>query len=66
MPANDAVTFAEYEDMLPLPEWARTENELEGTHDPLAVPSRGGVPVRPAELRVEESGAGDRKTVAVP
>ena len=52
--------------MLRLPAWARTENEREGTHDPLGVPSRDGVPVRPAELRAEESGAGDRKTVAVP
>ena len=48
MPADDAVTFEEYEDMLRLPEWAQTENQFEGTHDPLGVPLRGGTPVRAA------------------
>ena len=48
MPADDSVTFEQYENMLRLPEWADTENEFEGTHDPLGVPSRGGVPVRPS------------------
>ena len=48
MPANDSVTFEQYENMLRLPEWAATENEFEGTLDPLGVPSRGGAPVRPS------------------
>jgi 2-methylisocitrate lyase-like PEP mutase family enzyme len=39
MPADDSVTFAEYEDMLGLPEWARIEDEFTGGHDPLGVPS---------------------------
>jgi len=47
MPADQAVTFEEYENILRLPDWAQTENEFEGTDDPLAVPSRGGIPVRP-------------------
>jgi len=49
MPADDAVTFEEYEDMLRLPEWADVENTFMGTHDPLGVPGRGGVPVGPPE-----------------
>ena len=53
MPVNDAVTFEEYEEMLRLPEWARTENEFEGSHDPLGVPPRGAVPTRPIELRAQ-------------
>jgi len=48
MPADASVTFERYENMLRLPEWADTENEFEGTLDPLGVPSRGGVPVRPS------------------
>jgi len=46
MPAGDSVTFAQYENVLRLPEWAATENEFEGGLDPLGVPSRGGAPVR--------------------
>jgi 2-methylisocitrate lyase-like PEP mutase family enzyme len=38
MPADDAVTFAEYEDILGLPKWAQTENQFEGKSDPLGVP----------------------------
>jgi hypothetical protein len=49
MPADDSVTFEEYEDMLRLPEWARVENEFENTDEPLGVPSRGGAPIRPSK-----------------
>ena len=49
MPAEDAVTFAEYECMLKLAQWAETENTFEGTSDPLGVPERGGMPVRPSK-----------------
>ena len=53
MPADDAVTFEQYENMLRLAEWADTENEFEGTHDPLGVPGRGGMPLRaPAPTQV--------------
>jgi len=48
MPGDDSVTFEQYENMLRLPQWADTENEFEGTLDPLGVPSRGGAPVRPS------------------
>ena len=44
MSADDSVTFEVYENMLRLPEWADTENEFEGTLDPLGVPSRGSAP----------------------
>ena len=54
MPADDSVTFEQYENLLRLPEWADTENEFEGTHDPLGVPSRGGTPVRPSILKPAE------------
>jgi 2-methylisocitrate lyase-like PEP mutase family enzyme len=54
MPVDDSVTFEQYENLLRLPEWADTENEFEGTHDPLGVPSRGGAPVRPSKLRPAE------------
>jgi len=47
MPADGAVTFEEYENILGLAEWADAENEFEGTHDPLGVPARGRVLVRP-------------------
>ena len=40
MPANDSVSFEEYEDMLRLPEWAALENTFMGTDDPLSVPAR--------------------------
>ena len=38
MPADDAVTFAEYEEMLGLPKWAALEDTYGGGHDPLGVP----------------------------
>ena len=38
MPADDSVTFEEYEDMLRLPEWADGENEFMGTRDPMSAP----------------------------
>jgi len=47
MPADDSVTFEQYENLLRLREWADAENEFDGTHDPLGVPSRSGAPVRP-------------------
>ncbi|MCI0573988.1 MAG: hypothetical protein L0Y66_24915 [Myxococcaceae bacterium] len=49
MPADDSVTFEEYENMLQLPAWADLENTFLGTHDPLGVPSRGGPAVAPQE-----------------
>jgi len=54
MPADDAVTFEQYEEMLRLPEWADTENEFEGTHDPLGVPSRGDAPDKPLTDKLAE------------
>jgi len=54
MPAEDSVTFEQYENMLRLPEWAATENEFEGGLDPLGVPSRGGDPVRPSTRKSAE------------
>ena len=47
MPECDSVTFAQYEQMLGLPEWGALENEYEGTHDPLGVPTHP--PVAAAE-----------------
>ena len=38
MPAEDAVTFDEYEQMLGLPKWAALEDTYAGGHDPLGVP----------------------------
>jgi len=55
MPTDESVTFEQYENLLRLPEWADTENEFEGTHDPLGVASRGGDPVRPSTLKAAEA-----------
>jgi len=38
MPVDDALTFAQYEELLGLPEWAAWEDEFVGGHDPLGVP----------------------------
>ena len=40
MPADDAVTFEQYETMLGLPQWAELEDEFVGKHDPLGVPDK--------------------------
>jgi 2-methylisocitrate lyase-like PEP mutase family enzyme len=45
MPADDSVTFKEYEDILGLPQWAALEETFTGVHDPLGVP--GTQPTRP-------------------
>ena len=38
MPVDDALTFAQYEELLGLPEWAAWEDEFVGGHDPFGVP----------------------------
>ena len=38
MPAGEAVTFEEYENMLGLPQWALLEDAFMGVNDPLGVP----------------------------
>ena len=38
MSVDDALTFAQYEELLGLPEWAAWEDEFVGGHDPLGVP----------------------------
>ena len=38
MPADEALTFAQYEELLGLPEWAAWEDEFVGGHDPLGLP----------------------------
>ena len=38
MPAEESVTFKEYEDMLGLPQWAALEDEFIGKHELLGVP----------------------------
>ncbi len=38
MPAEEAVTFSEYETLLGLPQWAELEDQFGGGHDPLSVP----------------------------
>ena len=38
MPADESVTFAQYENVVRLPQWALLEDTFEGGHDPLGVP----------------------------
>jgi 2-methylisocitrate lyase-like PEP mutase family enzyme len=38
MPADDALTFEQYEQLMGLPEWAAWEDKFSGAHDPLGVP----------------------------
>ena len=40
MPADDSVTFAQYEEMLGLPEWAKIEDKFVSSDDPLSVPGK--------------------------
>ena len=44
MPSAESVTFAQYEAMLGLPEWAKVEDEFVGGHDPLGVPGKEAAP----------------------
>ena len=40
MPAEDTLTFGQYEELLGLPEWAAWEDEFGGAGDPLSVPGK--------------------------
>ena len=39
MPADESVTFKEYEEMLGLPQWANLEDTFSSVHDRLGVPA---------------------------